>query len=75
MRVANMNESYRWIMNMSYSIQTGKEVTMTYLVRIFATRLLTESSNFMSYFFALSIITVCGYLIFYNKKKVMISDR
>ena len=31
-----------------------------------------ESSNFMSYFFVLTIVTVCGYLIFYNKKKVMI---
>ena len=29
-----------------------------------------ESSNFMSYFFVLTIITICGYLIFYNKKKV-----
>ena len=33
-----------------------------------------ESSNFMSYFFVLTIVTVCGYLIFYNKKKVMIKD-
>lgn len=31
-----------------------------------------ESSNFMSYFFVLTIVTVCGYLIFYNKKKVII---
>ena len=29
-----------------------------------------ESSNFMAYFFALTIFTMCGYLIFYNKKKV-----
>lgn len=29
-----------------------------------------ESSNFMAYFFALTILTMCGYLIFYNKKKV-----
>ena len=29
-----------------------------------------ESSNFMSYFFVLTIVTICGYLIFYNKKKV-----
>ena len=34
-----------------------------------------ESSNFMSYFFVLTIITVCGYLIFYNKKKVIIWDK
>merc|ERR1712158_278184 len=30
-----------------------------------------ESSNFMAYFFALTIFTMCGYLIFYNKKKLI----
>jgi len=30
-----------------------------------------ESSNFISYFFVLTIITICGYLIFYNKKKLI----
>ena len=33
-----------------------------------------ESSNFMAYFFALTIFTMCGYLIFYNKKKVNCLD-
>ena len=33
-----------------------------------------EYSNFMAYFFALTIFTMCGYLIFYNKKKVNCLD-
>ena len=29
-----------------------------------------EPSHFMTYFVFMTILTVCGYLIFYNKKKV-----
>merc|ERR1712080_30601 len=30
-----------------------------------------ESSNFMTYFFAMTLFTICAYLIFYNKKKLI----
>ena len=49
MRIENMNESYHWTVNILYSILIGKVVTMTYHVRKFATRLLTDIAAHVAY--------------------------